>query len=171
MGVQGDATGLVGRSGRGPSGDRSARAPRRWSPVVVAVALLGSLFAAPAATAAESPATVPAPSAPSSSLVAGGLGYVPLAAPCRAVDTRSTSYVLGAVSPDNLRPFQIAGAGSLASQGGALGGCGVPDGVAAAEVQKRIAALTATVAELLRPLPAAAAAQSSAVGRAHAEVA
>ena len=45
------------------------------------------------------------------------------------------------------------------------------DGVAAAEVQKRIAAMTATVAELLRPLPAAAAAQSSAVGRAHAEVA
>jgi len=44
------------------------------------------------------------------------------------------------------------------------------DGVAAAEIQKRIAALTATVAEL-RPLPAASAAQSSAVGRAHAEVA
>lgn len=45
------------------------------------------------------------------------------------------------------------------------------DGVAAVEVQKRIAMLTATVAELLRPLPAAAAADSSAAGRAHAAVA
>lgn len=45
------------------------------------------------------------------------------------------------------------------------------DGVAAVEVQKRIALLTATVSDLLRPLPAAAAADSSAAGRAHAGVA
>jgi len=119
--------------------------------VAAALALLGSLFAAPAATAAESPDAVPTPSAPSSSLVAGGLGYVPLTAPCRAVDTRSTSYVLGAVSPDDLRPFQIAGAGSLASQGGALGGCGVPDGVAAAEVT--ITAVAPIGAGFLRAFP------------------
>ena len=119
--------------------------------VAVALALLGSLFAAPAATAAESPAAVSAPSAPSSSLVAGGLGYVPLTAPCRAVDTRSTSYVLGAMSPDNLRPFQIAGTGSLASQGGALGGCGVPDGVGAAEIT--ITAVAPIGAGFLRAFP------------------
>lgn len=45
------------------------------------------------------------------------------------------------------------------------------DGVAAIEVQKRIALLTATASELLRPLPAEAAAESSAAGRAHAGVA
>ena len=115
---------------------------------MVAVALVGSLFAAPAATAAESSAAVPAPSAPSSSLVSGGLGYVPLAAPCRAVDTRGA---VGALSPESVRAVQIAGAGSLASQGGALGGCGVPDGVAAAEVT--ITAVGPIGAGFLRAFP------------------
>lgn len=45
------------------------------------------------------------------------------------------------------------------------------DCVAAAELQKRLAILTATVAELLRPVPAAAAADSSAAGAAQAVVA
>ncbi len=145
----------VNRSGPGAAVGRAptqARA-RVAAPLVAlaaVLALLGSMFAPPVASATERAVTDPAP-VPTSSVVSGGLGYVPLTAPCRAVDTRSTSYVLGAVSPDDLRPFQIAGAGSMASQGGALGGCGVPDGVAAAEVT--ITAVAPIGAGFLRAFP------------------
>jgi alpha-tubulin suppressor-like RCC1 family protein len=87
---------------------------------------------AAAQSAAGAPSAIPAGVA--SSLVGGGLGYVPLATPCKAVDTRGTSYVLGAMSPDDLRAFQVAGTGNLSGQGGEPLGCGVPDGVAAVEV-------------------------------------
>ena len=62
----------------------------------------------------------------------GGASYVPLAAPCRVVDTRNGGGPLG----DNVsRPFQVAGVGgNFAAQGGTADGCGVPDGVPGVEV-------------------------------------
>ncbi len=61
-------------------------------------------------------------------------GYVALSAPCRAVDTRGGGAPL-TIGAGASRNFQVAGAGAaFAAQGGTAGGCGVPDGVAAAEV-------------------------------------
>lgn len=58
-------------------------------------------------------------------------GYVPLAAPCRAV---STSVRGGRLAAGSARSFQLAGGGGgFAVQGGTAGGCGVPDGVVAVE--------------------------------------
>jgi hypothetical protein len=66
-----------------------------------------------------------------------GLGYVPLAAPCRVVDTRQQAE--GRVTPVGAAPgsreFRVAGNGALfASQGGRADGCDIPDGVDAVEV-------------------------------------
>jgi alpha-tubulin suppressor-like RCC1 family protein len=63
--------------------------------------------------------------------VAGeGLGYVPLDAPCRAVDSRGTPS--GRFGNGTSRSFRVAGVGDLSSQGvNDRDGCGVPDGVAA----------------------------------------
>ena len=62
-----------------------------------------------------------------------GVGYVPLAAPCRVVDTR---VVGGALAAGGSRAFQVAGSGKseALAQGGTLTGCGIPAGVTAAEV-------------------------------------
>jgi len=62
----------------------------------------------------------------------GGASYVPLAVPCRVVDTRNGGGVLG---DGVVRAFQVAGSGAnFASQGGAAGGCGVPDEVPGVEL-------------------------------------
>jgi len=63
---------------------------------------------------------------------AGGLGYRPLQAPCRAVDTRQAA---GQRFADGtVRSFRIDGPGSLAGQGGSAQGCGIPTGVPAVEL-------------------------------------
>ena len=98
---------------------------RRWA-VVVGLALVGSV----ACLAGPVGADVAAPVRSSASFVSGGLGYVPLSAPCRAVDTRVNG---GAFGPDVLRAYQIAGSGNLSAQGGASAGCGIPDGVDAVQ--------------------------------------
>ena len=55
------------------------------------------------------------------------LTFVPLA-PCRIIDTRSTS--AGKMNPGETRDFQVAGTTDFGAQGGNLGGCGVPPGTA-----------------------------------------
>lgn len=55
------------------------------------------------------------------------LTFVPLA-PCRIIDTRSTS--AGKMNPGETREFQVAGSTDFGAQGGNLGGCGVPAGTA-----------------------------------------
>ena len=62
----------------------------------------------------------------------GGASYVPLASPCRVVDTRSGG---GVIAAGGSRALQVAGSDSnFAAQGGTAGGCGVPDGVSGVEV-------------------------------------
>jgi alpha-tubulin suppressor-like RCC1 family protein len=71
-------------------------------------------------------------SASAAAPVVGGLGYVPLGEPCRVVDTRNAG---GAISAGEYRLFQVAGSGvNFGAQGGSDNGCGIPDGVGAAEV-------------------------------------
>ena len=61
-----------------------------------------------------------------------GASYVPLAAPCRVVDTRNAG---GTIIGGGSRAFQVAGTGgNFAAQGGTVNGCGVPDGVTGVEV-------------------------------------
>ncbi|MFM7062164.1 MAG: hypothetical protein ACKO04_01540, partial [Actinomycetes bacterium] len=107
---------------------RTGRHARGLLPQLVAVALVAAVTVV-ASTAVEvtSPTLRPAAAAP----VAGGLGFTALAAPCRAVDTRSGG---GALGPDVTRSFQVGGTGSLAAQGGNPAGCGVPDGAGAVEI-------------------------------------
>ena len=110
------------------------RDPRRWSVVVVCIAVLGPLGVA---TSAVVPAGSPlaAPAADAAIIpVQGGLGYTPLGAPCRAADTRGAAVLLGDVKPGETRGFQIRGATSFASQGGSPTGCGVPSNATAVEV-------------------------------------
>ncbi len=54
--------------------------------------------------------------------------------PCRVVDTRASG-AGGAFGANQTRSFQVAGSGAgFAAQGGAAGGCGIPDGAVAVEV-------------------------------------
>jgi alpha-tubulin suppressor-like RCC1 family protein len=101
---------------------------RRLVTTIAALSLVGALTVV-TSTAVEvaSPTLRPAAAAP----VAGGLGFTALAAPCRAVDTRSGGGVLSAGAT---RSFQVGGTGSLAAQGGSAAGCGVPDGAGAVEI-------------------------------------
>jgi len=99
----------------------------RLVPVVVATALVGTLVGV-ATSAVEGIGDAP----PASATVPGGLGYTPLATPCRAVDTRTTATTT--IGPDVTRNFQIGGTGSLVSQGGPAGGCAVPESATAAEI-------------------------------------
>ncbi len=70
----------------------------------------------------------------------GGASYVPLASPCRVVDTRGGG---GVLARSGSRAFQVAGTGSVfASQGGTSGGCGVPDGVPGVEATVSVVAPT-----------------------------
>ncbi len=62
-----------------------------------------------------------------------GASYVPLGTACKAVDTRTAGGRLTATGTTSTRAFQLSGPGSLATQGGPAGGCGVPDGVPAVE--------------------------------------
>ena len=107
---------------------RKPSSTRRTTALLLTAAIVGALTVATASVADMVSPTVPAASA---APVAGGLGFTPLATPCRAVDTRSGG---GALGPDTTRSFQVGGAGNLAAQGGAAGGCGVPDGAGAVEV-------------------------------------
>jgi alpha-tubulin suppressor-like RCC1 family protein len=65
------------------------------------------------------------------------LGYTPLTTPCRAVDTRNqpAGRIAGATAPNPFgsRSFQISGS-NISGQGGAAGGCGIPDGAQAVEI-------------------------------------
>ena len=106
--------------------------------------VLGSVVGAPVVGAAVVPGpvgetVVPGPAAPSVvAPVVGGLGYVPLVAPCRVVDTRVAGGVLVA---GGSRGFQVAGSGAnFVAQGGTSGGCGIPDGVGAAEISVTVVA-------------------------------
>ena len=96
-----------------------------WS--VVAVAVMASLVGVVGSVAGSLASPVVA-----SAVTIGGLGYVPLAAPCRVVDTRVAG---GALAAGGSRGFQVAGSGvNFVAQGGTGGGCGIPDGVGAAEI-------------------------------------
>ena len=93
-----------------------------WSAVVVATlgATLGVI-----APVIDPPLALAAPAA-------GGLGYVPLATPCRVVDTRVSG---GVLDTNESRSVQVAGSGvQFLAQGGYPDGCGIPDGVGAAEL-------------------------------------
>jgi len=71
-----------------------------------------------------------------------GTSYVPLAAPCRVVDTRNAG---GTLAGGTSRAFQVAGSGSnFAAQGGTAGGCSVPDGVFGVEVSLTVASPAGT---------------------------
>jgi alpha-tubulin suppressor-like RCC1 family protein len=66
---------------------------------------------------------------------AGALGYVPLASPCRAGDTRFLGGGGGAkFNSGSLVGFRLTGTTGFTSQGGTSGGCGVPAGVTAVEL-------------------------------------
>ncbi len=66
---------------------------------------------------------------------AGTLGYVPLASPCRAGDTRFIVTSGGTkFNSGSLVGFRLTGATGFDSQGGTPGGCGVPAGVTAVEL-------------------------------------
>jgi alpha-tubulin suppressor-like RCC1 family protein len=66
---------------------------------------------------------------------AGTLGYVPLASPCRAGDTRFIVTSGGQkFNSGALVGFRLTGATGFDSQGGTPGGCGVPAGVTAVEL-------------------------------------
>ncbi|CAB4744775.1 MAG: hypothetical protein F2694_06645 [Actinobacteria bacterium] len=98
-------------------------------------AVLGSVVATPVVGASVVTAPV---SASVVAPVVGGLGYVPLAEPCRVVDTRVAGGVLAA---GGSRGFQVAGSGAnFVAQGGTSGGCGIPDGVGAAEISVTVVA-------------------------------
>ena len=90
--------------------------------------VLGSVVGAPVVGAVVGETVVPAPVA--ASVLApgvGGLGYVPLAAPCRVVDTR---VVGGALVAGGSSALRVAGTSkTFLAQGGTSGGCGIPDGV------------------------------------------
>ena len=66
---------------------------------------------------------------PTDGSVPGAARYVAVV-PCRVVDTRVAG---GALASGVERDFAVTGSGSLASQGGAVGGCGVPVGAVAVE--------------------------------------
>ena len=71
-----------------------------------------------------------------------GTSYVPLATPCRVVDTRNAG---GTLAGGTSRAFQVAGSGSnFAAQGGTAGGCSVPDGVFGVEVSLTVASPVGT---------------------------
>ena len=90
---------------------------------LVVVALLGALLGF-AAEVVEPP-TPAAAGDPEGTFI----GMVP----CRVVDTRAA--VASQLGPDSTRSFQVGGTGStFADQGGADGGCGVPDGARAVEL-------------------------------------
>ncbi len=90
----------------------------------VVVALLGALLGF-AAEVAEPPTPAAAGD--------GDASFIAVT-PCRVVDTRAAvpSQLLG---PDAVRSFQVGGTGgAFAAQGGADGGCGVPDDAVAVEL-------------------------------------
>jgi len=102
-----------------------------WS--VVAVAVMASLVGVVGSVAGSLASPVVA-----SAVTNGGLGYVPLAAPCRVVDTRVAG---GGLVAGGSRGFQVAGSGAnFVAQGGTAGGCGIPDGVGAAEISVTVVA-------------------------------
>jgi len=107
---------------------RKLSSTRRTTALLLTAAIVGALTVATSGVADMVSPTLPAASA---APVPGGLGFTPLATPCRAADTRSGG---GALTADMTRSFQVGGPGSLAAQGGAAGGCGVPDGAGAVEV-------------------------------------
>ena len=91
---------------------------------VVVIALLGALLGFTAEVV--EPPTPAAAGDPEGTFIA--------VTPCRVVDTRAAvpSQQLG---PDSTRSFQVGGTGgAFAAQGGADGGCGVPDGARAVEL-------------------------------------
>ncbi|MFM7062043.1 MAG: RCC1 domain-containing protein, partial [Actinomycetes bacterium] len=75
--------------------------------------------------------------------------YVPIT-PCRAVDTRLVGGTL-TTGAGAQRAFRISGTGSLATQGGAPAGCGVPDAITAAVVS--VTAVSPVGAGFLRAGP------------------
>ena len=83
--------------------------------------------------------------------------YVPIA-PCRVVDTRGGGG--GIFGANQQRSYQIGGGGAaFAGQGGAPGGCAVPDGAEAVEAS--VAALPSTVNGFFRAWPTGVAAPSA----------
>ena len=109
---------------------------RRSVSVSLLVAMVGALLGTGAVVVeAVAPASSPfRASTASAAPVAGGLGYTALLSPCRAVDTRAAAVTAGDLGPGDSRQFQVRGSVSLASQGGASGGCGVPSTASAVEV-------------------------------------
>ena len=102
-----------------------------WS--VVASAVIAALLGVVVSVAGSRASPVVA-----SAGINSGLGYVPLVAPCRVVDTR---VVGGALVVESGRSFQVAGSGAnFLAQGGTAGGCGIPDGVGAAEISVTVVA-------------------------------
>ena len=106
---------------------------RRTMAVVTSTCLLGTLLGFTAATVEGIGPTAPAASATPTE----GISFTPLAAPCRAVDTRNqpAGRIAGATAPNPFgsRSFQISGS-NITGQGGAAGGCGIPDGAQAVEI-------------------------------------
>ena len=109
-----------------------------------AVALFAAMLAA---VDSVGPGTEPAAAA------GAGQVFVPVT-PCRVVDTRAGSPVAAGAT----RTFQVAGSG-LSAQGGAAGGCGVPDAAVAVEVSVTTPAPSGS--GFLRAWPADAAAPNA----------
>jgi hypothetical protein len=86
-----------------------------------------------------------------------GSVYVPIT-PCRVVDTRFGGG--GLFGPNQQRSYQVGGSGAaFAAQGGAAGGCGIPDGAAAVEAS--VTAVAPGANGFLRAWPTGAAAPTA----------
>ncbi|MFM7063150.1 MAG: RCC1 domain-containing protein, partial [Actinomycetes bacterium] len=116
---------------------------RRSAGALLTTCVLGSLLGFTAATVQG--VTPAAPSA--SAAPAQGASYASLAAPCRAVDTRNqpAGRVAGATAPNAFgsRTFQVGGVG-ITGQGGAVGGCGIPETATAVELTVTVTGALAT---------------------------
>ena len=86
-----------------------------------------------------------------------GSVYVPMT-PCRVVDTRAGGG--GVFGSNQQRSYQVGGSGAaFAAQGGAAGGCGVPD--AAAAVEASVTAVSPGAGGFFRAWPTGAAAPTA----------